>query len=74
MAVSSACGAWTDGHGFCLGTVALPAPDDICECPCHDEFEEQEVCECELDWSCGLHSHLPTPEDRLATHWSQDHP
>jgi len=31
-------------------------------------------CECELDWCCPQHSDLPTPEDRLATYWSQDHP
>lgn len=37
--------------------------------------DEVEMCECELDWNCPLHRHLIyTPEDRLATDWSQSHP
>lgn len=44
MAKSAACGAWIDldgqpAHRFCEGRVLLPAPDDICECPCHKEDE-----------------------------------
>lgn len=45
--------------------------DDLYE---DDDFYEQEVCECELDWTCGLHAGQPTPEDRIATAWSHDHP
>jgi len=36
--------------------------------------EYDEMCECELDWSCPMHAHLPTPEDRIATDWSTSNP
>lgn len=36
-----------------------------------DDDYEDEMCECELDWRCSLHSHLPTPEDLIATAWSE---
>jgi hypothetical protein len=36
-----------------------------------DEYDGQ-MCECELDWCCPMHRHLPTPEDRIATAWSRD--
>lgn len=39
--LSAACGAWLipgtqeNAHDFCTGAVALPPPDDVCQCPCH---------------------------------------
>jgi hypothetical protein len=36
-----------------------------------DDSYYDEMCECELDWCCGLHRHLATPEDRLATAWAE---
>lgn len=40
-----------------------------------DEVEEwTQGCECELDWSCPIHAHQPTSEDRIATYWSENHP
>lgn len=43
---------------------AFDCPEDL------DDYEP-EMCECELDWSCGLHAHQATPEDRIATAWSE---
>ena len=30
-----------------------------------DDLDEQEVCECELDWRCGLHRGMFTPLELL---------
>lgn len=40
--LSAACGAWRDfngdnAHGHCTGAVNLPAPDDVCQCRCHND-------------------------------------